>query len=328
MPQVVVLGDINLDVIARVSSYPAPGGDGLATRAVVRPGGSAANVAAGLARLGLKVALIGRVGQDPLGELALAALAEVGVDLSAIQRDPTTMTGLMFIPVTPDGERTMFGYRGANPHTELPATAPALFDGTRIFHLSGYALLEPPQSRAALQALTLARDAGAVLSLDPAHEGVTCCTDMIRSFLPDLGLLLLNEVEASRLSDQADPLDAARTLVADGVGLVAVKLGPTGCIVASAEGWARLPAFEIDAVDSTGAGDAFDAGFLYARLSGLAMTSAALLANAVGAVVTTREGGLPPAPGEVAELLWAHQKRPRWRDCRVEFAEALAFLSG
>jgi len=81
-------------------------------------------------------------------------------------------------------------------------------------------------------------------------------------------------------------------------------------------------------VDSTGAGDAFDAGFLYARLSGLGMTSAALLANAVGAVVATREGAIPAAPGEVAELLWAHQKRPRWRDCRVEFAEALAFLSG
>jgi ribokinase len=328
VPEVVVLGDINLDVIACIPGYPVPGGDGLATRAVVRPGGSAANVATGLARLGVNVGLIGRVGQDPLGELVLAALAEVGVDLSAVQRDPATMTGLMFIPVTPDGERTIFGYRGANLYTEPSAVPPALLAGARFFHLSGYALLESPQREAAQQALTLARDVGAVLSLDPGAAAAAHCTDTIRSFLPDLGLLLANQVEASCLSGQSDPFATATRLVAAGVGLVAVKLGPAGCVVASAGGWARLPAFEIEVVDSTGAGDAFDAGFLYARLNGLGLTSAALLASAAGAVVATRQGATPLTPGEVAELLWAHQRRPRWRDYRVEFAEALAFLSG
>lgn len=117
MPQVIALGDINLDIMAYIPRYPSCGDDGLAGRASVQSGGSAANTAIVLAQLGVDVGLISRVMTDPLSEWVLAELTEAGVELSAVQRDHETMMGLMFIAVTPNGERTIFGYRGANART-------------------------------------------------------------------------------------------------------------------------------------------------------------------------------------------------------------------
>ena len=155
MPQVVTLGDINVDIIASIPRYPAPGGDGLAEWAEVHSGGSAANTATVLARFGVEVGIIGRVGRDALAEQALARLSEAGVDLSCVQRDDEAITGIMFIPVTPDGERTLFGYRGANFRLD-----PALLDEgyiaqADVFHLSGYALLAEPQRSAVRRAKEL-----------------------------------------------------------------------------------------------------------------------------------------------------------------------------
>ncbi len=111
MPDVITLGDINLDVVAPILAYPSRGGDSVAEGALLHTGGSAVNTAVALARLGVDVGFIVRVGRDALAAQALTDLTDVGVDARLVQFDPAISTGVIFIAVTPDGERTMFGAR-------------------------------------------------------------------------------------------------------------------------------------------------------------------------------------------------------------------------
>jgi len=323
MPQVVTLGDINVDIIAHIPRYPPSGGDGLARRASVHGGGSAANTAAVLARLGVDVGLIGRVGEDPLAEWALAELAEAGVDLSAVQRDPELMTGLMFIAVTPDGERTMFGYRGANARTSPALLDEAYIAAARLLHLSGYALLEGPQREAALRALEVAHRAGSMVTLDVGLEAATKLASEMRDLLPQVDLLFPTLAEAERLTGCGDAGEAIGQLLSWGAKAVALKMGARGCLVGTEEGIFAVPAFAVEVRDTTGAGDAFDAGLIFGRLRGLGWRESALLANALGARrgggggLASRQGGgvrLPggtPRPSLVASLAEGAARPPR-----------------
>jgi len=328
VPQVVTLGDINLDIIAHISYYPPSGGDGLAQQASMHSGGSAANTAIALARLGVETGLIGRVGKDPMAEWALAELAEAGVELSAIQRDEEAMTGMMFIAVTPDGERTMFGYRGANART-----SPALLDESYIasaslLHLSGYALLEEPQRDAALLALEMAHRAGLAVSLDLGLEATLKRTEEVRDLLPQIDLLLLTLAEAERLTGCRDAEEAAKRLLSCGAKAVALKLGERGCLISSEEGNLPVPAFSVEVKDTTGAGDAFDAGLIFGRLKGLGWRESAVLANALGALAASVEGAGGSLPGrrEVCAFLEEHEGDPSWQGWRRELRCLLDLL--
>jgi len=320
MPQVVALGDINVDVIAHIPRYPPQGGDGLAERMSVHSGGSAANTAIALARLGLDVGLIGRVGEDPLAEWALEELTEAGVDLSAVQRDPEAMTGLMFIAVTPDGERTMFGYRGANARTDPDLLDEAYIAGAHLLHLSSYALLEAPQREAALRALEMAHRAGLKVTLDVGLEAATKLAGEIRNLASQVDLIFLTLAEAERLTERRDAEGAVERLLSWGVEAAALKLGGRGCLVGTGDEVFAAPAFAVEVKDTTGAGDAFDAGFLFGRLRGLGWRESALLANALGALAAAVEGagGSLPSRGEMHSFLREHVRDPSWQARRRE----------
>ncbi|MFQ6059574.1 MAG: carbohydrate kinase family protein, partial [Anaerolineae bacterium] len=315
MPQVVTIGDINIDVIAHVPGYPQKGGEGLAEQGHIYCGGSAANTAAVLARFGVDVGIIGRVGEDVLALLALAGLAEAGVDGRCIQRDPHAMTGIILVAVTPDGERTMFGCRGANVRTD-----PALLDDNyitqaRIFHLSGYSLLAVPQRDAALRALEVARQAGLTVTADMGLEAVMRVTDRVKAVLPKVDILFPSQPEAEYLTGRADIEEAIESLLDHGVGVVALKLGKRGCTIATGEEMIRVPGFAVPTVDTTGAGDSFDAGLILGRLEGWGWRESALLADALGALTATVEGaGTSLAErGEVRAFLEAHLNRAPWQ---------------
>jgi ribokinase len=326
--QVVTFGDINVDVIASIPRYPAPGGDGLAERAEVHSGGSAANTAIVLANFGVEVGIIGRVGKDALAEQALARLAEAGVDLSCVQRDDEVITGLMFIPVTPDGERTMFGYRGANSRLD-----PALLDEgyiaqADVFHLSGYALLAEPQRSAARRAVEMAHQAGVTLSLDVGLEAAVRVIEEVQALLPLVDLIFPNQAEAEHLTGSNDIREAARTLLRYGIETVALKSGKRGCTVGSVGGIFSAPPFAVGIQDTTGAGDSFDAGFILGRLWGLGARESALLANALGALAASAVGAgdALPGPERVRALLQGHLSNPAWRDWEEEISRILERL--
>jgi ribokinase len=329
MPQVVTLGDINVDVIASIPCYPAPGGDGLAEQAEVHSGGSAANTATVLANFGVDVGIIGRVGRDALAEQALARLAEAGVDLRCIQRDDEVTTGLMFIPVTPDGERTMFGYRGANSRLD-----PALLDEgyiaqAAVFHLSGYALLAEPQRSAARRAVEVAHQAGVTFSLDVGLEAAARVTEEVQALLPLVDLIFPNQAEAEHLTGSNDIREAARTLLRYGIETVALKSGKRGCTVGSEGEIFSAPTFAVEVQDTTGAGDSFDAGFILGRLWGLGARESAILANALGALAASAVGAgdALPRKEKARALLQRCLSDPGWQDWEEEIGRILERLS-
>ncbi len=306
--EVATLGDINVDVLMSIPAYPPPGGDATTEHIVTRVGGSAANTAIVLAKLGVAVRLIGRVGKGLWADLALRALSESGVDIAAVQRDLSVSTGIFFIPVTPDGERTMFGYRGANARTDPAAIDRDTLDDARILHVSGYALLESPQREAAGRAIELAQQNGIAISLDMGLPAALNATGDIRRLLPRLSICVLGVDEARALVDAGTPSEAASALIDRGVQVVGLKLGAAGCVIADASRIEPVPALDVAAVDTTGAGDAFGAGLIFGWLRGLSLPATGRLATALGSLATTAWGAGPALPGrtEVIDLLHGH----------------------
>lgn len=290
MPDVIAVGDANVDIIAHFAAYPGKGEDALAHSTEVHCGGSAANTALALARMGIDVSLISRVGPDSWALKVLSCLNEAGVNPQGLQRDSVTMTGLMYVIVTPDGERTILGHRGANVRTDPDQIQPEEIQMARVLHLSGYALLAEPQRTAALRAFEIARRHELRVTLDPGMSLPQVALQDLQALLPAVHILFPSLAEAQQLTGLREPEVCAQALLETGVEVVALKLGREGCLVSNAHGSFQVPGFAVDTLDSTGAGDAFAAGFIAGFLGGLDWRSVAVLGNALGAMVAAQIG--------------------------------------
>jgi ribokinase len=290
MLDVIALGDLNVDIIAHFANYPGKGGDALAYSTEIHCGGSAANTAITLARLGVRTGLVSRVGPDSWALKALHCLRSAGVDSGGLQRDPVAMTGLMYVVVTPDGERTMLGYRGANVFTDPNQIQEEYLQSAKLFHLSGYALLAEPQRSAAMLTLEMACRHGLTVTLDPGLTISQAALDEVHALLPVVNILLPSLSEAQKLSGMSTAEDCAEALLDKGCRVVALKMGREGCLLGSRDGLRHIPGFTVPARDSTGAGDSFAAGFIAGCLGGLSLHSAAILGNALGAIAAARIG--------------------------------------
>jgi sugar/nucleoside kinase (ribokinase family) len=243
---IVVLGDINVDVVT-AHDGPIANGSDTAAKISLRPGGSGANVAAWLARTGTPVTLIGKVGDDPLAAVALRGLD--GVQLR-VTRDPDRSTGTCVVLVAPGGERTMLPDPGAND--ALTADELPELEGD-VLHVSGYTLLRAGSRAAALEAIERARDKGMKISVDPASAAPLANDPVFLQRVAPIDLLLPNADEATVLGPQIVVPELVITHGAngatwtDGIDTVAARAVPVD-----------------DVRDTTGAGDAFTAGFLSA----------------------------------------------------------------
>jgi ribokinase len=328
MPDVIALGDLNIDLVAPVPAYPSRGGDSVADRASLHTGGSAVNTAVTLARLGVDVGFIGRIGRDALAAQVMADLADAGVDTRLVQLDPAISTGIIFIAVTPDGERTMFSARGANSYTDPDLLDEDYFVGARWFHFSGYTLLAEPQRSAALYALDLATEVGCQISLDVGVEPALRARNDIQRLLPRVDVILPNETELSLLTGGADLQQGPLRLLEQGVGAVAAKHGASGSEITTRNLRVRLPAFNVSPLDTTGAGDCFNAGFILGRLVGLDWKAAAVLGNAAGALATQQQGAGTSyiIPRAMRDLIEKHIGAPEWLEWQEILEEVLAYL--
>lgn len=327
-PEVLAFGDINVDIVVHLARYPAKGEDALADSSEIHFGGSAANTAVALSRMGIGTGLIARVGCDSWAGPVEQFLISGGVDLAGLQRDPTVMTGLMYIIVTPDGERTILGYRGANTYTDPSLIDDAPFRSARLFHLSGYSLITEPQRSAALQSFEIASRNGLATTLDPGTTVSTAALDQVRTLLPRIHILLPNLAEAQRLTGCTAPEDCAQALLMCGVQAIALKLGQEGCLVGDGDSLVRVPPFPIRTRDSTGAGDSFAAGLIVGYLGGLSWQSAGVLANALGALAASRVGGGAAQLHalEIVALLQQKRRRPTHRSSAEAVQQAIALL--
>ncbi len=329
MTDVIALGDVNVDIIAQFSTYPVKGEDALAHSTEFHCGGSAANTAMVLARMGISVGLISRVGPDSLALKALHSLSEAGVIPSGLQRDPVAMTGLMYVVVTPDGERTILGHRGANVFTDPEQIREEDIQSARLFHLSGYALLADPQRSAALLALEIACRSGLTVTLDPGMTVSRAALEEMHALLPTVDILLPSLPEAQQLAGLLEPEDCVQALIRAGVQVVVLKLGREGCLVGNRGGIFRVPGFAITAQDSTGAGDSFAAGVIAGYLGGLDWHSTAVLGNAMGAMAAARVGAGTAAPKarEVLSLLSDHRSESGHGDHLEAIQQVIDFVT-
>ena len=277
--QVLVIGSANADLVVPVDRRPGGGETVLGGDTILSPGGKGANTAVAAARLGADVALLGAVGDDPYGELLKRSLAESGVDTKPL-RTSERPTGNAYITVTPDGENSILVSPGANSALRPEDID---LDGAEIVVLSLEIPLETVE-----HAVAKAAEAGVktLLNLSPAAE-------LSKKTLQHLDVLLVNEHEAAfLLGGEAD----FPKLLDLGPKAAVVTLGAKGAAVVTADGVTEVPSPKVEAVDTTGAGDAF-AGALAASLAkGAELADAARKAVKVAAITVTRQGAQPSYP--------------------------------
>jgi sugar/nucleoside kinase (ribokinase family) len=293
-PPIVVVGDLMVDVVAAAAAPLAHASD---TDARVRwtGGGAAANVAAWLAAGGAPVALVARAGDDVAGRGAVAELAAAGVDVR-VALDGVRPTGTCVVVIGTDGERTMLPDRGANLALAVDDLPAELFVAGGHLHLSGYVLLHDGPRAAGLAALDRARAAGMTVSVDPASAAPlrTAGVADVLGWIAGADVLLPNRDEAAVLTGEAEPERAARALVARaGVGEVVVTLGAEGALWTDGSRVLRVACADVEVVDTTGAGDAFAAGWLAARRDGADAAEALAAACGLGSRAVGRVGARP-----------------------------------
>ena len=278
-----------VDVVTRLSVPLAPGSD---APAVIRfqGGGSAANTAAWLAEAGAAPVLVGRVGDDERGRGARDDLRAVGVD-ARLAADPALPTGTCVVIVGPDGERTMAPDAGANDGLSDSDLPDDLIVAGGHLHVAGYALLRAGSRPAARSAISRALERGTTVSVDPSSAALL--SPEFLDHAEGAGLLLPNADEARMLSGESDPELGARAL-ASRFDEVVVTLGAQGALWTDGRTSVHADAIPVEAaVDSTGAGDAFAAGLLAARLDGAAPAEALAAGVRLAAEAVARPGGRP-----------------------------------
>ena len=261
---IVVLGDLMIDVMALLQGPLAPNSDSPG-RITIRGGGSAANTACWLAAEGTETVFVGAVGMDPSGRGAVDELRAAGVR-PALTFAADRPTGTVVVLVDPDGERTMVPDAGANSVLRPEDLPEAEFSAGRHLHLSGYTLLNPESRAAGIAALDLARSQGMTTSVDVASAGPLAAVgpDTFLDWIGSPFMLFANRDEAAVLTGIDDPAKATRALT-ELCDQVVVKLGAEGGVWHDAlfDRSIRVPAAPVaEVVDTTGAGDAFAAGYL------------------------------------------------------------------
>ncbi len=259
-PHVTVVGDVGLDVVAKLAGAVVFGHDTRAAVAVA-PGGAGGNTAAWLARHDVDVSLIARVGDDEAGRTAAAELTAAGVDCR-FAIDPRLPTCCVVVLVAPDGDRTMLADRGANAAFSPRDVQLPVVSGRAHLHLSGYVLLDSGSRPAGLASLAAAKAAGWTTSVDPqaANHIPSVGAATFLSWVEGVDLLLPNDSELGALGGVEAVLDVARAVV--------VTHGRHGASWYSSSARVSAPAPHVHETDSTGAGDAFNAGLLASWLTG------------------------------------------------------------
>lgn len=284
VPTVAVLGDLNNDLLLTIDAYPRIGGEALASGQVSQLGGSASNTAIALQRLGGQARLVSCVGQDAPGDVAVAVLGEIGVQTDAVVRHPSEPTSTNVVVITPEGDRTMFAYRGASAQLSASAIPSGVLDGVDWLHVSGYALLQEPQRSAALHVLALAGAAAVPISLDVPTVQWSEASETILEIVAELEVLVISEAGARSIA--AD----ARELLNAGCGMLALKRGAEGCRILTREEDVAVPAEPVTVVDTTGAGDSFAAAVILAVLYGADAATVGARANQAGARAASVRG--------------------------------------
>ena len=292
MKKLAVIGSINMDMVTAVDQFPRPGETRIGKAFATVPGGKGANQAVALGKLGCDVVMAGRVGRDLFGEQYLRHFAEVGVRVDAVSASDANGTGTAPIEVNGAGENHIIVVPGANADCDgkwLDSTLPCMADRD-IFLLQ----LEIPHATV-YEAVSKLKSMGKTVLLDPA-PAVAVPGEILRM----VDYITPNETELAILTpgcpEDAPPEQRIEALLQMGVGCVIHKRGADGAYIADGYGVTHVPGFRVEAVDTTAAGDTFNAGFAAGLAEDRTLFDAVLMGNAAGALSVTAfgaQGGMP-----------------------------------
>lgn len=308
MSRIVVVGSLNMDLVTQTPHLPLPGETVIGRAFTTAPGGKGANQAVAAARLGARVEMIGRIGADDFGRKLRKACAIAGVNTQNVLIDHDAATGVAVIQVDEAGQNTIVVATGANARL-----TPADIESASAAITSADALIVQLEISldSVERALYIARAAKVLTVLNPAPA-----QPLPRDMLALVDVIIPNESEAAQLTgivvnDWASAESAARALHLGNAKLVIITLGARGALALENNRVHRIPAFSIQAVDATAAGDAFVAAFAVAFTSGKSIDDALREANAAGALTTTKLGAQPSLPTrtELDEFL-SERSRP------------------
>lgn len=291
MPDIIVVGSLNADLVVRSPRFPQPGETISGSDLLTIPGGKGANQAVAAARQGASVAMVGRVGKDSFGPELIHNLQKNHVDATGVLMDAGTASGTAIIVVDANGQNSIVLSPGGNGRI-TPADMDAVdFSGYKLLLLQHEIPLDT-----VLSAAKHAKKSGVRVVLNPAPA--YALPDELIS-LPDF--ILPNETELSLLTNQpvtdvASAESAAKMLLEHGAQNVIVTLGSKGALIVSREQVTHVDTYKVDVVDTTAAGDAFIGGFAFALLQNKSLEEAVRYGCACGALATTKLGAQPSLP--------------------------------
>ena len=307
MAEAVCLGELLIDM---VSDADASLGD--APRFLKAPGGAPANVAVGLQRLGTSASFIGSVGNDPFGEFLIETLKNENVDVSSISKSNIARTTIAFVATRSDGKKDICFYRNPGADMQLRADdlSTRIFDGARLFHCGSVSLSENPCRDAQFHAAKMARERGLLVSFDPnwrpsLWKNHDHARELIHQMLPLSDIVKIADEEWEFVTGTNDFATGAAQIRAMGPKLVVVTKGADGAYFNCENCEGEVAGFEVDAIDTLGAGDAFVAGLLNQllqhrvledALNHATLTQIVRFANACGAIATQTAGAIPSLP--------------------------------
>ena len=287
--RVLVIGELNVDLIGTgLQTFPVLGREIIAQEIVLTLGSSSAILACGLARLGVPVTFISKVGKDDFGKFCLEALESKKIKTLNVIRDGKLRTGLT-VSLNFRDDKAQVTYPGAIPHLYYKDISQKVFRQNDHLHISSF-FLQDGLLNSFPQLFQDAKQIGMSTSLDPNCDNRNQWNSGIWKCLEFIDVLLLNEMEAINIA-KAKSVNRALEIFAQKVPTVVIKLGPKGVLAKSRGQVVQLAAFKIKPIDSTGAGDSFDAGFLFSHLGGFDLRKSLTVANACGALSTQGLGG-------------------------------------
>jgi len=288
MSKILVFGSINMDLVVRVSNPPQPGETILGSDFETFPGGKGANQAVAASRMGGEVTMVGRVGNDDFGDVLIQSLVDDQVKTASVIKDPKAATGVAMITVARNGENTIVVAPGANYQVSVEDinNARPLMREVDIFLLQMECPLETVET-----AIELANAYNLPVVLNPAPA-----QSISPSVLSSVDYLTPNQSELALLSGETDIELGIKKLLSWGVRNLIVTLGHNGARVVSEGIDQHIPAFEVTAVDTTAAGDAFNGALTVALAEKKPLLEAVRYGNAAGALAATKRGAQPSLP--------------------------------
>ena len=295
---VVGFGALNVDTLLKVDKIAGAEEESFIHDYAEACGGSAANTMVGLARLGCKVGFVGKVADDHEGKLQIDCFSQEGVDTDGIIRSPKGKSGVCLGFVDKKGARALYINPGVNDLIEFRELNPPYVTGTQFLHLSSF--VGEKSFRTQKKLMSFLPDHVKV-SFDPgslyAQKGIAAIEPIVQNSF----VMMPNQLELKLLTGERELPKGAQALIDMGVEIVAVKLGAKGCYVTNGEQKDIIQPYKVAAVDTTGAGDAFDAGFLYGLIHNKPLFECGRLGNFVASRSVMKMGARDGLPSE-AEL--------------------------